>query len=425
MSGIQSILDPVALPRMARISQEFERPRLADPAAFLGEEIRASGLLGKIAPGDEVGITAGSRGITLLPEITREVVRAVRSAGGKPFIFPAMGSHGGATAEGQEKMLRSMGLTEEFLEAPIRSSMEVVEIGRTPQGFPVYQDRFAHEAKWVVPINRIKPHTTFRGKYESGLAKMLVIGMGKQKGAEVCHSLGPDNLGKNLEEMVGVVNAERRTLFGVAVIENAFHDVARLAVLDGDGILEKEPDLLAESCRLIPRIPFEQLDCLIVDEIGKDISGTGVDPNIIGRYTSPHMFGGPSIVRVAALNMTEKTKGNGNGMGLMDFITKKIFSRLNFEETYLNCLTSTITASVKIPMVLDNDRLAIQAAIKTCNRACLPDVRLVRIRNTLALSRLWVSENLLPEAAGKPLLHAEGDAEWRFDGQGNLASGEL
>ncbi len=420
MSVIRAMLEPVPLPRIAKIACEFDCPYMDDPVASLGESLVASKGMKRVKPGDLVAIAAGSRGIHKLPEITREVVRAVRAAGGAPFVFPAMGSHGGATVEGQRKMLESMGLTEEFLEAPIRSSMETVEIGRSDDGLPVYQDRFAHEADWVVPINRIKPHTTFRGKYESGVVKMMVIGMGKQKGADVCHSLGPERIGHNLENMIGAVLAEDRTLFGVAIVENAAHCIAALEVLEADEILAREPELLAEANRLIPGIPFDPLDVLIIDEIGKDISGTGVDVNIIGRYTTRSMSGGPAIRRVAALNLTKKTGGNANGLGVMDFVTRKIFERMTFEETYPNSLTSTVPDSVKIPMVLDCDRLAIQAAIKTCNRPDLAGIRLLRIRNTMELSEMIVSEALLGEVERNPRLQFRDFVEWEFDTEGNL-----
>lgn len=425
VSVIRSLLEFVPLPRMVRVSQEMECPCLEASLTVLKRQLDASATLKEIASGATVAIGAGSRGIHQLPEITREVVRAVRRAGGEPFVFPSMGSHGGATAEGQERMLHMMGLTEDFLEAPIKSSMEAVEIGRSRDGFPVYQDRIAHAADWIIPINRIKPHTTFRGKYESGLVKMLVIGMGKQLGAEVCHALGPESMGHNLEEMVRVVLDEKRTLFGVAILENALHGTAQLEVLEADEILEREPLLLKEANRLTPHIPFDALDVLIIDEIGKDISGTGVDPNIIGRYTTHSMHGGPSITRVAALNLTEKTGGNANGLGVMDFITKKIFDRFSFEETYPNCLTSTITGSVKIPMVLDNDRLAIQAALKTCNRLNAEEIRFMRIRNTLELSKMLISENMLSEVKNRSGLRVEGVFDWFFDEQGNLSCGDF
>jgi len=423
VSVIRAMLESVPLPRIAKITQGFDCPYMDEPIAALRARIAVSEGIRRLKPGDTVAVTAGSRGIHKLPEITREIVRSIREAGGAPFVFPAMGSHGGATAEGQRDMLESMGLTEEFLEAPIKSSMEIVEIGRGRNGLPVYQDKYAREADWIVPVNRIKPHTTFRGKYESGIVKMLVIGMGKQKGADICHSLGPERIGQNLEDMIGVVMAENRVLFAVASVENAGHGIAALDVLEAREIMEREPELLAEANGLIPSIPFDPLDVLVIDEIGKDISGTGADVNIIGRYTTPTMSGGPRIARVAALNLSSKTGGNANGIGVMDFVTRKIFERMSFEETYPNSLTTTVPGSVKIPMVLENDRLAIQAALKTCNTARTQNIRFLRIRSTMSLSEMIVSENLLREAENNPRINLCGFVEWNFDKTGNLKRG--
>ena len=420
MSVINDLLKDVPLPPIVRVSQKFDASHIENPSAELASKLTLHRSLSRVKAGDTVAVCAGSRGISHLPEITREAVRAVRSAGGIPFIIPAMGSHGGATDEGQKKMLYSMGLTEEYLEAPIRSSMETVKICETADGCPVYQDRLAYEADWVVPINRIKAHTTFRGKYESGLVKMLIVGMGKQKGADSFHAPGPAKMGKNLERMIEAAAPRYKVLFGVAVLENAFHDIAHIEVLDISAILEMEPSLLKRSNELAPKIPFDNLDVLILKEFGKDISGTGADVNVLGRYTASTMHGGPEITKIAVLNLTKKTGGNANGIGIMDFITRKVYNQLSFEETYPNSLTTTVTASVRIPMVLDSDKLAVQAAVKTCNRQDLNDVRLVMIKNTLELSALTVSQNLLEEIKNNPSISLDERAVWQFTEDGEL-----
>jgi hypothetical protein len=420
MSVINELLDDVPLPRIASVGMRLECPALSDPIGKLKYQLESSEALRRLSHGATVAIGAGSRGICMLPEITREVVRAVKRAGGIPFIFPAMGSHGGATAEGQKAVLDKMGLTDAFMEAPVKSSMETVEIGRTKDNIPVYQDKIAHDADWIVPVNRIKPHTTFRGKYESGLVKMLIIGMGKQKGANTCHCLGSEHIGRNLENMLDVVQGEGRTLMGVAVLENAKHGIAELHVVDGRDIRDVEPSLLDKSASLIQKIPIDPLDVLVIYELGKDISGTGVDTNIIGRYTIPDLRGDAHIKRITALNLTEKTGGNANGVGLMDFISRKLFERISFEETYPNSITTTIPASVKIPMTLDNDLIAIQAALKTCGRLNPSEARFMMIRNTMDLSRLVLSENLLEEALRNPNLKFERFIGWNFNENGDL-----
>ncbi len=421
MSAIDRLLDGVAIPRVARVRQTFERPRLEDPVAELAAQLRDKGTLAGVKRGQQIAITAGSRGITALPAMLRVLVKAVREAGGEPFLVPAMGSHGGATAEGQRNMLAGMGITEETVGAPIRATMETAEVGRTASGSPVYLDRCAYEADGIIVVNRIKPHVSFRGPYESGLAKMIVIGLGKQKGADVCHNLGAGMMAENIRAMAAVTLAKANIIAGVAIVENAYHETSSLAVLAGSEIMAGEPALLKEAWRLCPRLYFDSLDVLVIDEIGKDISGTGFDTNVVGRYHTPNISGGPRISRVAVLDLTTRTKGNANGLGLADYTTRRVFDKLDFENTYPNSLTTTAPASVKIPMVLKNDRQAIQAAVKTCNIADKAAVRLVRIKNTVALDEIEVSANLLGEVAANRYMEAAGEPYGLpFDANGNL-----
>jgi hypothetical protein len=394
---------------------------VADIAGELVQKLRAAGAFARVKKGDRVAITAGSRGITGLPLVLKTVASEVRKAGGEPFLFPAMGSHGGATAEGQRDMLAGMGITEETIGAPIRASMETVEIGVSSNGFPVHLDRFAAEADGIVVVNRIKPHVAFRGPCESGLMKMIVIGMGKQKGADICHELGFGTMAENLQTMGRVTLARARVLCGVALLENAYHETARVEVIARDEIPVREPALLEEAWRLYPRLYFDRLDVLIIDEIGKDISGTGFDTNVVGRYHTPYVSGGPTISRIACLDITERSHGNANGLGILDFTTRRAFDKFDFDNTYPNSLTSTVPTSVKIPMVLKSDRQAIQAAIKTCNILKKAEVRLARIRNTVALDEIAVSENLLAEVRANPRLTVAGEPfALGFDANGNL-----
>ncbi|MEW6720820.1 MAG: hypothetical protein AB1346_10265, partial [Thermodesulfobacteriota bacterium] len=288
-------------------------------------------------------------------------------------------------------------------------------------GFPVHLDRHAHEADGIVAVNRIKPHVAFRGKCESGLMKMLVIGMGKQKGADICHELGFGKMAENIMAFGRVTLAKSNVLCGVGIVENAYHETARLEVLAGAEIPEREPELLEEAWRLYPRIYFDRLDVLIIDEIGKDISGTGFDTNVVGRYHTPYVSGGPAITKVAVLDITDRSHGNANGLGILDFTTRRAFDKFSFEHTYPNALTSTVPASVKIPMVLKSDRQAIQAAIKTCNILDKKSVRMARIRNTVALDEIQVSEILLPEVRESKYLEAASEPfDMPFDRRGGL-----
>jgi hypothetical protein len=309
-----------------------------------------------------------------------------------------MGSHGGATAEGQRDVLEQLGVTEQAVGAPIRSSMEVVEIGRLPNGLPIYVDQLAYEADQVVVINRIKPHTAFRGPVESGLMKMLTIGLGKQKGAEAAHAYGFKYMAEHVPAMAREILKKVPILFGLATIENAYDRPAKIVAVPAEKIEETEPGLLLEAKALMPKILFDPIDVLIVDEIGKDISGDGMDPNITGRYPTPYASGGPEVKRIVVLGLTERTHGNANGIGLADITTKKVFDSVDWVKGYANALTSTVVKTVKMPMFLETETLAVKAAIKTCNAFDLTKVRVVRIKNTLELKEIWISEGLLAEA---------------------------
>jgi hypothetical protein len=353
--------------------------------------------------------------------LVKALVEEIKKAGAKPFLVPAMGSHGGATAEGQRNMLIGMGFTEEYIGAPIRATMETVQLGVSANGFPVYFDKNAMEADGTIFINRIKPHVAFRGEVESGLLKFIVIGLGKQKGADICHELGFGRMAENIPAMAKVSLEKANILFAVGLLENAYHETCRIEVLKKTEIEKEEPALQAESKRLSPKIYFDKLDVLVIDEIGKDISGTGFDTNVVGRYHTPYCSGGPSITRVAVLDVTKVSHGNANGLGIVDFTTRRVFDKFSFEDTYPNSLTSTVPLSVKIPMVLKNDRQAIQACIKTCNRLDKENVTLVRIKNTVALGELEISENLIPYAKENKYLEVIGAPySLTFNKDGNL-----
>jgi uncharacterized protein (DUF362 family) len=398
MNIVEKLLEGIQIPRLIKIHQKFHAPEIMDVEGAVHQTIKEENVLSRISKSDRVAIAVGSRGVADIPILVREVVNAVKSVGGEPFIVPAMGSHGGATAEGQKDVLEQMGVTEAFVGAPILSSMDVVEVGRLTNGLPIYTDRHAYEADKIIVINRIKPHTAFRGPVESGLMKMITIGLGKQKGAEAAHAYSFKHMAEHVPEMAKVVLAKLPLIFGLGVLENAYDRPSKIIAVPAEKLEEIEPQLLLEAKALMPQIKFDPIDVLVVEEIGKDISGDGMDPNITGRYATPYASGGPEVSKIVVLGLTEKTHGNANGLGLADITTRKAFEAIEWQKGYANALTSTVTGVVKVPMFLETEELAIKAAIKTCNAFELDKVRLIRIHNTLELKEIWISESLLPEA---------------------------
>ena len=401
-SGIERILEGVPLPAVVPVRQDFAPSPIDDLPAAVEAALAAGGLARMVRPGQRVALAVGSRGLANLPALVRLLVAALRRLQAEPFVVPAMGSHGGATATGQTQLLAKMGVTEAAVGAPIRSSMEVVALGEAAPGLTAYSDRLAAAADATLILGRVKPHSSFRGRYESGLIKMLAIGLGKQKGAESCHTRGFGQLAERIAAAGQTVLARGNVIGGLAVVENACHQTHHLELVPAAAIAEREPALLELAWQLYPRLPFDELDVLVIGRIGKDISGTGLDCNVVGRYTTPFASGGPAITRLVALDTTPLTGGNVNGIGVVDITTQRVFDKFSFAETYPNALTSTSTAAVKIPMVMADDRRAIQAAIRT---STIPDpaaVRLAWIRDTLSLDRLQVSANMAAEVDARP-----------------------
>jgi Lactate racemase N-terminal domain len=420
--GIDELLDSVPIPRMIRVAQSFQRPRLQDIEGELERRLDEKALFASVTAGSSVAVAVGSRGIANLPDVVKVVIRRLRQAGASPFIVPAMGSHGGATAEGQRSLLERLGVSEEYTGAPVRSSMKVTKVSNSPRfGAPVYLDAAAREADGIVIINRVKSHPAYSGRYESGLVKMAAIGLGKQKQAEFCHNAGAGRIGEYIED-IGLELLKNINLLGaVALVENAFFETAQIEVLRADEIASQEPRLLEAAKELAARFYIDEFDVLIIDEIGKEISGAGFDTTIVGRYSSPYRTGGPRISRVAVLDITEKSNGYGGGLGMVDFTTLRAFNKFDPAQTYPNTLTSTYTEGVKIPMVLKNDRQALQACLKTCNQMDLDRARVVRIRNTLCMEEISISESLRDEAERHANMRILGPpGELVFDGEGNL-----
>ncbi|EKN62501.1 hypothetical protein BABA_25801 [Neobacillus bataviensis LMG 21833] len=421
MGILQELLKDIPVPKMAKVNVKFDDKMIDDLSAVLKEKLQQEQIIKTVRPGMEIAVAVGSRGLDRLVELTAVTVQFLKDLGAKPFIVPSMGSHGGATAEGQREVLAHLGVTEESAGCEIRSSMEVVKLSELPNGLPVYVDKYASEADGIVVINRVKPHTAFRGPVESGLMKMISIGLGKQKGAEACHQMGFKYMAENVPAMAKIIMEKTPFLFGVATVENAFDKVAIVEALTQEEIIEKEAGLQTQAKGLLPKLFFDQLDVLLIDEIGKNISGDGMDPNITGRYPTPYASGGPDVNKMVVLDVTHESEGNANGVGTADFTTKRLLDKMDLEGTYANGLTSTVVAPTKIATTLPNDKQAIQAAVKTCNILDFRNVKLVRIKNTLKLSEIEVSEPLLEYIAKHPNMEQVSDLyEFSFDENGNL-----
>jgi hypothetical protein len=421
MSILRKVLEDIPIPQMVRIRQKFDGTKLDDLTGELERELQKPGAVDRIKPGQQVAVAVGSRGVANIALFTKVTIDAIKKAGGHPFIVPCMGSHGGATAEGQKDVLHHLGVTEEAMGAPIRSSMEVVKLDELPNGLPVYVDQIASTADAIVVINRVKPHTAFRGRIESGIMKMIAIGLGKQKGAEACHQLGFKYMAENVPAMANIMIDKLPIVFGVALVENAYDETCRIEVLPAGQIEAREEELLVEAKARLPKILFDQIDVLVIDYIGKNISGDGMDPNITGRYPTPYAHGGPDVSKMVVLDLTPETKGNANGVGTADFTTQRLVDKTDLHATVVNGLTSTVCAPTKIASTLDNDFYAIKAAVKTCNILDYTKCRLVRIQDTLHLGEIEISVNLLAEAKLHPDIEILSEPyDLQFDSEGNL-----
>ena len=418
---IAGMLENVAIPPMARVRQVFDKSRIADLTAAVRGELSRGEVAGTVHRGARVAVTVGSRGIANLPALVRPLLDGLRDLGAEPFIVPAMGSHGGATAEGQLEVLAGMGVTEEAMGVPIRASMDTVVLGRSEDGKPVYMDRIASEADGIVVFGRIKPHTAFRGLYESGMFKMMAIGMGNQRGAEAVHAEGFKNMGHNVPAYARVVLEKAPILFGLAVVENAFDDTCRVVAMTRDEIPEREPQLLRESKALMPHIKFDPMDVLMIDEIGKNHSGDGQDPNITAAYITPYASGGPEVQRYVILDVSDESHGNAIGAGVAHISTKRLFDKIDFDATYPNALTCRVVIGARVPTIMANDRLALQAALYTCVEIDPDHPRIVRIANTSHIDEIMISEALMDEARARDDVEVLSEpAPLAFDAEGNL-----
>jgi hypothetical protein len=414
------------LPAMIPIRQTFHTSSLPDIPTEVAAEIARIRPERIIAAGQQVAITVGSRGIANLSVVIAEIIRQLRNIGAQPFIVPAMGSHGGATAEGQKKILAHYGISAKAMGVPVKSSMEVVQVSTTEDGIPVYLDKNAAGADHVVVVNRVKPHTDFQAAIESGLVKMMAIGLGKQKGADRYH-----NAIVRLGHYRVLVSVAREILkygkvaFGIALVENQREETEIIRAIAAADIEKTEKELLIKAKQLFPTIPLNPIDLLIVDWMGKEISGTGMDQNVIGRSVIPYHnpLSQPVIMRIFVRDLSSASGGNATAIGNADFTTRRLVDKIDHHATYMNAITSSCPEAVRIPIYFDSDREAIEAALKTVGEVAPEEARVVHIASTLHLEKMNISQALLREAENMERISVTGPPRpMKFDDHGNLIS---
>ncbi len=409
------------LPRFLEIEQQLYARRVTDISKEVSRAWRAAGCRERLR--GRIAITVGSRGIDNLAAIVKALADQVKQAGGKPFIIPSMGSHGGATPAGQTALLASLGVTPETVGAPIRASMAVAEVGKTPTGLPVYTAQEALKADGIILLNRIKQHTDFEGEYESGLAKMLTVGLGKRAGAAALHSRRCASLRDEIPAAAALLLKRLPVIAGFAILENGYHQTAEIVGLQTNQIIAQDKALLKRVRRNAARLPFPEIDMLIVDWIGKDVSGVAFDTHVIGRRMiwGEREFGGVKIELISALDLTPGSRGNGLGIGLADLVTERLLKKLDLATIRTNVLHTNFLNRAKIPVALPNDRELFRAAFIALGEPDPKQVKIVRIADTLQLGRLWISEGLLPNARQHKRIKVIGQpTELRFDRKGDL-----
>jgi hypothetical protein len=412
---------------MVRIRQHFDRPRVEDIPAAVAATLERLSLGQRIRPGHTVALTAGSRGIANIPLILRATADYLKKLGARPFLVPAMGSHGGGTAEGQRQILESYGVTEEFVGVPLRASMEVVEVGTTPEGYPVVLDRHASQADHIGVVARVKPHTGYHGPIESGLLKMMMIGLGKHAGALAYHRILLEQPYDQVVRSVGrTMLAKAPIAFGLAIVENGYDETAALEGVAPEAFEQREEQLLARARRLLARLPLQEADLLIIDEIGKDISGSGMDTNVVGRKRAfrmqPPPEGQPTMRLIFVRGLSAHTHGNAAGIGLADFTTTRLVQSMNYQATVINCLTAGYPEGAFLPVHFGSDRDVIDAALKIIGTRRPEQARILHIRNTLALDELAVSDACLTEPRRTEFTPQGSPRPLSFDANGNLAA---
>lgn len=387
----------IKLPKMHKVKQSFDKSKLGDPEGTIKSELDKEVIKSKIKKGQRVAVAVGSRGIKNLSKIVRTVIDELKNAGAEPFIVSAMGSHGGGTEEGQREILTGYGITEEAMGVEVITGTDVVEIGKTKNGVNIYFDKTAYDADMVVPINRVKLHTDFVADIQSGLCKMLVIGLGNHKGCSSIHEEDFENFGEIIKESATIIMQKVNVGFGVAILENAYDQTALIKAVPSDKLIEEEIELVKLAKKNMPTLMIPEIDILIVQEIGKNISGAGYDPNILGKSYILHEFvlDVPKINRMILLDVSKESHGNGIGLGIFDIITKKVFEQLDYEAIYANGIATKCIDDCKIPLIAKDEEEAIKIAIKVIRGADKENLKIVKIKNTLELEYIEISEALL------------------------------
>ncbi len=420
-----TVMNEKAFPQIFRVRQRFPSHRLDDVPGRIRAELERVGVRERLRPGMEVAITAGSRGINNIVTILRTIAEVIRECGGQPFIVPAMGSHGGGTAEGQREVLRGYGITEESVGCPIRSSMETVVIGQAPEGFDVHFDRHAFAADFVIVVNRIKPHTQFTGPIESGLMKMLLIGLGKHRGAEIYHRAAWDyGFDRIVRSVARIVLTRCRILVGIAIVEDAYDDTAYIEAVPPAEFETREPQLLRQAKEWMPKLPFDHAHILLIDRLGKDLSGAGIDTNVIGRKTADHRAGPgekPDIRYICVRGLSAGTHGNAIGLGLAEFCRSQILREIDVHATRINAITSGHVSAAMLPLDYPTDREMLAVALSNIGLTPPQDARLMWISDTLHLAEVECSAAYYEEARHRDDLEViTAPRPLPFDEAGNL-----
>lgn len=414
-------------PRLVRVRQHFERPQINDIPAAVQLALEALNLPRTIHPGQTVALTAGSRGIANIPLILKTVADYLKKLGAKPFLVPTMGSHGGGTAEGQREVIESYGITADYVGVPIKASMEVICLGNTPEGYPVYLDKYASEADHIAVIGRIKPHTGFHGPIESGLHKMMMIGLGKHVGAIEYHRILLNQAYDPVVRAVGrFMLAKAPIAFGLGIVENAYDETAHIEAVPPEHFVLREEAMLTLARRWLPKLPFKEADVLIVDEIGKNISGSGMDTNVVGRKRAvrgatppPNQ---PEMRFIFVRSLTDKTHGNASCIGLADFTTNRLLQAMDYRATVINCVTSGYPEGANIPVHFETDREVLEAALPIIGARNTDEARIMHIRNTLQVEEVEISEPCLSNGPPQTDFKILGGAkDVTFNSDGNLA----
>ncbi len=416
-----------AYPRMFRLRQKFERPRVEDIPAEVRDQLQGLSLKERIHPGDSVAVTVGSRGIANIHVITKAIVGHLQEIGAEPFIVPAMGSHGGGRAEGQRKIIESYGVTEDYVGCPIRATMETVVVCTTDEGFPVHFDRFAYDADHVVVAGRVKPHTNFVGDIESGLMKMMLIGLGKHEGAKIYHrAINDFSFGQIVLSVASRVLKQCNIVAGVAIVENGYDETAKIEAVRPEDFESREKELLVLAKAWMPKLPFQEADLLIIDEFGKNISGSGMDTNVVGRKFLDHRAADdewPKIKRILVRGLTEETHGNAAGIGCVEFCSQRVLEQIDLEATKINCLTGGSPVGAMLPVSFNAERQILDSALATVGLVEPQNTGVLWIKNTLEVAELECSEKYFDEAQTRDDLEIVSDLrDLRFDENDDLAA---